>query len=293
MEAVMQDLNLTREELKGGLFKGTHGKSGKRFINANIGKNTLAGVGVEVASELCMRAPETFTGHCWQRSAGPNASNAGVNVATLMSMMGWSFPKTAMQFVKRSRITALQMSLYLANVQRANKCDPFPSKQRPSRKVQFSEGGSKTLSNLAEKMGSADRVVVKETVKDDIDAFESSVSTQALLADPIDEPDAAEVAVVGSVDHAVSYTDDSEMVAKTKVVVESVPSPVTTVTQDTYTSSVPVSVTSTSAVPVSATSVTSSSVNVRSVDPSLLNFLQNLQNHGTIQIHFNFGDAPK
>jgi len=290
-EAVMQDLNLKREELKGGLFKSTHGKSGKRFINGNIGKNTLANVGVEVATELCMRAPETFTGHCWRRSAGTNASNAGVNVTTLMAVMGWSCPKTAMQYVNKSRTTALQMSWYLANVQRANKRDPFPSLQRPSRKVKFSVGGQEGSSNGRSEVGPVERVIVeKEALKDEIYEYESSVNTQALLADPIEELDGAGVAVVGVVDRGGA---DIEMVAKPEVVVAPVSLPAATATGDSTTSAEAVSVTSTSAVSVPAACGTSSSVNLGGVDPHLLSFLQNLQNHGTVQIHFNFGDAAK
>jgi len=99
LEAVMQDLKCTAEDLKGPFFKGT------------------------------------FTGHCWRRSAGTNASDAGANVTSLMAMMGWSCPKTAMQYVKRSRITSLQMSLHLTNVQRRDVLDPFPSGSVRSRRT--------------------------------------------------------------------------------------------------------------------------------------------------------------
>ena len=40
-------------------------------------------------------------------------------------------------------------------------------------------------------------------------------------------------------------------------------------------------------------SVPSNSFDLSSVDPRLMNFLQNLNNHGSIQIHFNFGDLKK
>ena len=124
---LMFDFQCQREDLKGSIFKGSQGVNGKRFTSVNVGKNTLGGVGVEVARELCLPHPESYTGHCWRRSAGTNASNAGVNVTTLMSMMGWLCPKTAMEYVKHSRLTSLQMSMYLANVQRQNVREPFPS----------------------------------------------------------------------------------------------------------------------------------------------------------------------
>ena len=43
--------------------------------------------------------------------------------------------------------------------------------------------------------------------------------------------------------------------------------------------------------PVAA--VPTSGLDLPSVDPRLMNFLQNLQNNGSIQIHFNFGDVKK
>jgi integrase len=135
LEAVMQDLKCTAEDLKGPFFKGSHGKNGRCFTRTNIGKNTLAQVGIEAAKELGLRNPATFTGHCWRRSAGTNASDAGANVTSLMAMMGWSCPKTAMQYVKRSRITSLQMSLHLTNVQRRDVLDPFPSGSVRSRRT--------------------------------------------------------------------------------------------------------------------------------------------------------------
>ena len=139
IEQLCIDYNCKREELKGPLFKSTHGVNGKRFINGCIGKNTLCQVGVEIAQELLLPFPETFTGHCWRRSAGTNASNNGVNVTTLMSMMGWACPKTAMEYVKHSRLTSLTMSMYLANVQRQNCSVPFPSTvSERSRKTVFS-----------------------------------------------------------------------------------------------------------------------------------------------------------
>lgn len=142
-QKLMFDFQCQKEDLKGCLFKGCHGVNGKRFTCVNVGKNTLGGVGVEIATELCLPNPETYTGHCWRRSAGTNASNAGVNVTTLMSMMGWSCPKTAMEYVKHSRMTSLQMSMYLANVQRQNVADPFPSVVSRSRRTVFRNSNSK------------------------------------------------------------------------------------------------------------------------------------------------------
>jgi len=99
---------------------------GQKFTRLSLGKNTIGRVGVQVATELCLARPEIYTGHCWRRSCGTSASDSGVNVTTLMAMMGWSNPKTAMVYVKKSRLTSLSLSLYLANVQRQNCSNPFP-----------------------------------------------------------------------------------------------------------------------------------------------------------------------
>ena len=294
IEAVMQDLNCKREELKGGFFKGTHGKSGKRFVNANVGKNTLAQVGIEIASELCLRDPETFTGHCWRRSAGTNASNAGVNVTTLMSMMGWACPKTAMQYVKRSRITSLQMSMYLANVQRSNCSDPFPSKsERKSRKKKFrcekdltellstSTPDTKTTPTpttttpppppttttttpMTTTQTTTDSLGLNRSSFSEIEKFEAEICEKHLLNDGASK---FENVTNGGAISGVNLSSASNVVNESGPVVS------TAVTAPVLVPSNPLS--------------------LSSVDPRLVNFLQNLQNHGSIQIHFNFGDVNK
>jgi hypothetical protein len=115
------DLHLTRDTLKGAFFKSTHGKKGKFYRNTPMGKNILAKVGHEFAEELLLPHPHSFTGHCWRRSCGTNASDAGVNFTTLMAQLGWTTPKTAIGYVKKSRRTSFQMSMFLSNVQRQNK----------------------------------------------------------------------------------------------------------------------------------------------------------------------------
>ena len=140
---VESDLQCTRDKLKGDFFRATHGPKGQKFTKLTLGKNTISRVGVQVATELCLPRPEVYTGHCWRRSCGTSASDSGVNVTTLMGMMGWSNPKTAMVYVKKSRMTSLSMSLYLANVQRSNCPDPFPrsplEKRQAVKQVQVSK----------------------------------------------------------------------------------------------------------------------------------------------------------
>ena len=121
LEKIQSDYGVPFSGLSGSFFRGTKGKKGGRFIKANIGKNTLSRFGVEFATELGLQDPECYTGHCWRRSCGTSASDAGVNVTTLMSLMGWASPKTAMEYVHKSRHSTLKMSMYLTNVQRQNR----------------------------------------------------------------------------------------------------------------------------------------------------------------------------
>jgi hypothetical protein len=115
------DLNKTRDQLSGGFFKSAHGKKARMFRDIPMGKNLIEKVGREFAEELFLPNPATFTGHCWRRSCGTNASDAGVNVTSLMSFLGWTTPKTAIGYVQKSRRTSLNVSTFLSNVQRENK----------------------------------------------------------------------------------------------------------------------------------------------------------------------------
>ena len=280
LEAVMQDLKCTAEDLKGPFFKGTHGKKGRCFTRTNIGKNTLALVGIEAATELGLRNPATFTGHCWRRSAGTNASDAGANVTSLMAMMGWSCPKTAMQYVKRSRITSLQMSLHLTNVQRRDKLDPFPSGSvRSRRTLKFREEagsveevrtdveGNRVIESLNEKSASAgissvasdvtiERKVenVNEEDSDDMKKFEAAISVPK-----------------------IGREEKKEEILHTFSV------PVV------YASELPGVCDGVGSGCVSNGESSSSEVfNLSSIDPRLVNVLCNLQNNGTVNINVNF-----
>jgi hypothetical protein len=121
LNTLQSDLELPHEKLTGAFFKSAHGKTAKRFRNFPMGKNLLAKTGIEFAVELALPNPHRFTSHCWRRSCGTNASDAGVNVTTLMAQLGWATPKTAIGYVKKSRMTSFQMSMFLSNVQRQNK----------------------------------------------------------------------------------------------------------------------------------------------------------------------------
>ena len=268
-EQLMLDFGCQKEDLKGTFFKGCHGKEGKRFTNVNVGKNTLGYFGVKIASELLLPFPETFTGHCWRRSAGTNASNAGVNVTTLMSIMGWRCPKTAMEYVKRSRITSLKMSMYLTNVQRQNCAVPFPSKASDRhRKTLFpalkdSSKGKKQIpfSFTQEEVGEETELFsqdFKNLRQKDISLKSENTQCEKVVSNSLAFPSDSNLsAIAESRDNKV----DREESLPTAIVVE--PEPI----RDT---------------------VVPTDIDHSIVDSRLSNILQNMHNHGNVHIHFHF-----
>ena len=276
-EQVVLDFGCTREELSGFLFKGSHGKDGKRFTQVNMGKNAICRVGIEIAEELLLPHPESFTGHCWRRSAGTNASNAGVNVTTLMSMMGWSCPKTAMEYVKRSRVTSLQMSMYLTNVQRHNVAVPFPSNsverrrktlapERPVPKVSMRSGGS-TIPLLIDDSGSKE-----------LEEFEAFFGTQDLLQEFAGSQELFRHLDDEGGDVGRGGGEEKVPVGDTNVIPESAMLPSSISSSSSVSSS---NTTSSAVVPISVSD---------SVESRLSSILHNLHNHGNLEIHFHFAD---
>ena len=275
-EQLMIDFGCQKEDLKGPFFKGCHGKEGKRFTNVNVGKNTLGYFGVEIASELLLPCPETFTGHCWRRSAGTNASNAGVNVTTLMSMMGWSCPKTAMEYVKRSRITSLQMSMYLANVQRQNCTIPFPSNASDRRRKTKFPSLRVSAEDASKEVRQVEHVFCEEDdVEDDVELstqdFSSHVEDFSLVGGKkcLKKDIVSESVEEHSVE-AVAAGDVSTAAFNSVVRPENIVRTFAPVTES------------------SREEVASNDIFHSNVDSRLSNILQNLNNHGSVHIHFHF-----
>ena len=255
LSEIEHDLQCSREELKGDFFRATHGMKGQKFTQLPLGKNTIGRVGVQVATELCLPRPEIYTGHCWRRSCGTSASDSGVNVTTLMSMMGWSNPKTAMVYVKKSRMTSLSMALYLANVQRSNCPNPFPrssvEKREVVKQVQASKGAVVKCSNSLGISREKPEPVVKP------EDFDVDLATQDLIR----EIEAEELSVGALSD--IAETDSVRVQAdEPKVQVDH--------SRGETRESV------------------SLSNQISSVDPRLSGILHNLQNSGNVTIHFHF-----
>ncbi len=147
LSQLQADFGVPLAGLTGSFFRGTQGKKGARFIQTPMGKNKISQVGIEFAAELGLHEPECFTGHCWRRSCGTSASDAGVNVTTLMSLMGWATPKTAMEYVNKSKEKCIKMSMYLTNVQRQNR--PLILSEHEFQEIARTGRGSSSASALS------------------------------------------------------------------------------------------------------------------------------------------------
>ena len=279
---LQSDFGCARDELTGDFFRATHGEKGQKFTRLTLGKNTIGRVGVQVATELCLARPDTFTGHCWRRSCGTSASDSGVNVTTLMGMMGWSSPKTAMVYVKKSRTTSLQMSLYLANVQRQNCAKPFPRGPLEEREVvrksqvQTSHSLPKCALKSSKSLRGCPKIVADQcseavtdsghAVKDEADSFSTQELIQDAESDCIEEVENESTSIL-------ERSDGVDVI------------PCSTVS--------PVSVSGVEGLERVSERGDSLSGMVSSVDPQLSSILQNLNNSGNLTIHFHFDRSNK
>jgi hypothetical protein len=262
------DLQCSRDELKGDFIRATHGLKGQKFTKLPLGKNTIGRVGVQVATELCLPRPECFTGHCWRRSCGTSASDSGVNVTTLMTMMGWSNPKTAMVYVKKSRMTSLTMSYYLANVQRQNCSNPFPRGPLESRLAVKQSQEPRVVKVSKTEVGSGSLVRSEVKLEEEVD-----LATQDLLRDlEAEEKGESEVFngeggldEVGTVALYANQSSSSNDVSVSNLKEESQK-------LDSESAGLP---------------------QLSLVDPRLSGFLSNLQNSGNITFNFHFDGGKK
>jgi len=270
---IQSDLGCSRDELKGDFFRATHGLKGQKFTKLSLGKNTIGKVGIQVATELCLARPETFTGHCWRRSCGTSASDSGVNVTTLMAMMGWSNPKTAMVYVKKSRMTSLSLSLYLTNVQRQNCSDPFPSSPLEKRQAVKESKGSLSLAAKCSNtlVSSSKREVSSEPSKLEVKDEVVVVPNE----DGIEEANQEEV-------EEINFSDDCQESSEDVKSDVGVGSGVSGGGGGGVGSG------------VSGGGGGDLSLNdLSNIDPRLLGILQNMQNSGSVTINFNFDGMKK
>jgi hypothetical protein len=258
------DLRTTRDQLSGSFFKSAHGKNGKIFRNVPMGKNLLEKIGHEFAEELVLPEPHTFTGHCWRRSCGTNASDAGVNVTTLMAHCGWNTPKTAIGYVKKSRMTSFNMAMFLSNVQRQNQdLDTILTKAKPL------IGGRKGL------MGGATRSKQVKSFSGQKKLVAGSV-VQNLEGGQNEELNPSIASSVGESSGPSNMSASEEKIENAKLSIQigggggAGDDQISGLTE---------------------ASVDSVSVDAMSVlsDPRVSSILNNLSNHGQLHVHFHFG----
>ena len=286
LEVLQSDLSLPLEELSGPFFRSTHGVLGKKFGSAPLGINTLAKVGVEFAIQLALPNATSYTSHCWRRSCGTNASNAGVNVTTLMAQLGWSTPKTALGYINKSKSSAIQMSMFLSNIQRTNKVLDSNGVRETHRGVQLPKldvvprSATKKLNSdvvvgclgnsMEPENALAFHLISEASSKKDVESrkvlSELEEEEKFIFSKKKSESDCSE-RIVGSSSTATSVSSHSSSSLH----------------------SLSSAVTGSSSLPLSSSETgSSSSIQVSGIDPRVSAILQNFQNSGSVQFHFHF-----
>ena len=311
LEVIQSDFGQSLEELSGPFFRSTHGVKGHKFSAAPLGVNTLGRVPIEFAQQLVLPNATSYTGHCWRRSCGTNASNAGVNVTTLMAQMGWTTPKTALGYVKKSKITSFKMSMFLSNIQRRNKILD-ENGVRPSPKgVQLLK--SDVVPRSAKKKLDLPLAGVDVGRVGGVGGKSESGKSLAhhLIGESTSRADVGVRAVVASLESHEEFVAAKEDVAKEAVAKEAVSKRTTVPVVESLiassnfdsgvsdisvrnenvivSSAVSESVSLASSISSAASSISSSSSGMAaSVDPRIAAILQNFQNNGSVQIHLHF-----
>ena len=194
-------------------------------------------------------------------------------MTTLMAMMGWSNPKTAMVYVKKSRMTSLSLSLYLTNVQRRNCPNPFP--KSPLEKRQAVKVSQVATAVEAERSSS---VVSAETTNSLLKAESTGefIATQDLIRELEAEEENKE-----------SQSDFLEAEGEVGIDLVERADPV-------------IDIPDPSSISRSSERIQSSEVGVvvnpnpnqtAFIDPRISGILQNLQNAGNLTIHFHFDSS--
>ena len=314
------DYKLSREELTGPFFRSTHGVDGLKFVQLPLGVNMLAKVGIEFASQHLLPNPLGFTSHCWRRSCGTNASNAGVNVTTLMAQLGWSTPKTALGYVKKSKVTSLTMSMFLSNIQRQNKVlspsgvrstpegvqllksdnDPRSAKKKLNSNLVSPLVGLGHESDLASGPSESDLEISEfeksdEVVRECKIAFGELVGNESLVecSSSSSSVGSSSISVVRQTGHRT--TRQTAPQTAPPQIAPPQPAPLQTApiqTAPPQTAPQPASLLPLVDCPSAPSSEVSFSVptSIEFIDPRAAAILQNFQNNGNVQIHFHFND---
>ena len=109
-----------------------------------MGQWKLANIGKELAAELNLSKPKTYTGHCFRRSTSTNAAERGATGMDLQLMAGWKNPKTALEYIDGTKERKRRMAKFVTGVrpsaaqdsqqanpvsQRAKEANPAPTEE--------------------------------------------------------------------------------------------------------------------------------------------------------------------
>ena len=81
-----------------------------------MGKDMLASIGKEVAKELGLENPNTYTGHCFRRSSATEAANKGATSVDLKRHFGWLGEQTALKYLDETKERPRKMAELLTGV---------------------------------------------------------------------------------------------------------------------------------------------------------------------------------
>ena len=111
-------LELLRESLP------DHAEDGPLFMRPSksgltrqpMGANQLGEIGKNLAMELGLPKPWTFTGHCFRRSAATAAANQGATSVMMKGQFGWVQEQTALLYIDATKERPLKMAELLTGV---------------------------------------------------------------------------------------------------------------------------------------------------------------------------------
>jgi hypothetical protein len=218
-----------------------------------------------------------------------------------MAQLGWSTPKTALGYVKRSKITSLTMSMFLSNIQRQNKVLDAGGVRSTPKGFQLlkSETAPRSTTKklnpelVAEVVGRTDRTsgiglggkeigfhLAGEALDDDPASSRvlSEIESEELYLQACEESSRSGQQTVESSSSAVALVADSSRSNSSSFGVS--PS-VTNSSSSSAPDLIEVSVGDNS-------SPNGSGSSLQILDPRVSAILQNFQNNGNVQIHFHF-----
>ena len=114
-----------------------------------MGRTMLGQIGKDIAAELNLPNPGTYTGHCFRRSFNTAAAAAGANVLDLMTSNGWKNQKTALEYIDGTKDRKRRMSKFVTGVS-----------TEPEKKARVSEAPTKCPENI--KLISGDKDLEEE-----------------------------------------------------------------------------------------------------------------------------------